>query len=451
MKRWSIKLKIIFWYTLFFALLIILDFYLLKTSASQILNEQATRQIILVVDEVAPTLQVEDDGIYVEGTDEDDGGKFSFEHDGVSFLVYQNDQVSFGTTPTGFDSSDSIQLNKVHLQDTDTGSWMVYDVSIEDGYVLRGLYDLSLINNSFQSIVFIARVISPFIILLAAIAGYFIIRKSFQPIKHIYETASIIKEEEDYSRRIPINESKDEVHDLAVMVNQMLDKVEQSLAREKQFSSNVSHELRTPLTVMQAQAEYMLERAKTDNMKEEVKTIMNQISFMENIVTQLLEITRTKQISKTDMESIDVYELIQVTIDSLSMQLDQKHIQLTLDKPQFDTTITSNQTMMIRVFYNLIINAVKYNKDEGTIHISFEATQNTLTIQIADSGIGISQDNIDKIFYPFYRADESRTQSDYSLGLGLSLVREVVRLHGGEINVKSQEGIGTTFYVSLPK
>ncbi|MBN2540513.1 MAG: HAMP domain-containing histidine kinase [Bacilli bacterium] len=449
MKHWSIKLKIIILYTFFFALLILLDFYLLKTAATKILNDQATRQIIVVVDEVSPTLQIEDDAVYVEGLDDDSDSLFSFDHDGVNFFVYQNNQVAFGNAISGFDSTDPIQLNVVHTYAANGLSWLVYDVSLPGGYVLRGLYDMSFITTSFQDIIWIAGAISPIIILLSAIGGYFIIKKSFQPIKRIYQTASQIEEEEDFTKRIPLDESKDEVHELALMVNQMLDKVEQSITREKQFSSNVSHELRTPLAVMQAQAEYMLVRAKTNSSKEEINTIINQISFMENIVTQLLEITRTKQISTSDMELIDVYDLILMTGDALSPQLEKKDIHLDIIKPNFSTKIRSNQTMMIRVFSNLITNAIKYNVENGSIEISFQAKNNDLIIDVKDTGIGISKEKIDKIFDPFYRADESRTQTD-SLGLGLSLVREVVRIHGGEITVSSEEHVGTTFRVRLP-
>lgn len=448
MRRWSIKARIIFWYTFFFALLIGLDFYLLKTSATQILNEQANRQLLLAVDEIAPTLQIEDDGVYIENSD--DEGMFTFYHDGVYFLIYQNGQAVYGTPPSGFDATDTIQLNTSHTQNNNGLVWLVYDVPISGDYVVRGMYDMNIITNSFKQIILTAGLLSPIIILLSAIGGLIIITRSFKPIKYIYQTASDIKNEEDYSKRIPLNKSKDEVHELAEMVNQMLDKVEQSISREKQFSSNVSHELRTPLTVMQAQAEYMLDHAKTNDNKDEIKTIMSQISFMENIVTQLLEITRSKQISQSDMEVIDIYELIQLTIDSLSSQLEKKQINLTLEQPNFITNVRSNQTLMIRVFSNLITNAIKYNKDNGIIHISFSKKNKYLFVSVADKGIGIPEEHLEKIFDPFYRVDESRTQQDFSLGLGLPMVREVLRIHGGDVSVESVEGIGTTFQVELP-
>ncbi|BCR35759.1 sensor histidine kinase [Mariniplasma anaerobium] len=448
MKNWSIKMKIIFWYTLFFAVLIIFDFYFLRTSASQILTDQASVDVKNATVEIADSIKIEDDGIYIE-EDEDDE-QFSFYHDGVAFLVYENNNIAFGDSPDTFDGATPIQINEFQSIESNSMNWLVYDMAIEDGYVLRGIYDMNPMMNSISQVIMIAGILSPIIILFATIGGYIIIKRSFAPIKNIYKTASIIKEQEDYSKRIETSSAKDEVYELADMVNQMLDRVEQSMNREKQFSSNVSHELRTPLTVMQAQAEYMLKKAENSSQKADIKTIIQQISFMENVVTQLLEITRTRQLSKDDMESISLYEMIAFTSDSFSKSLKEKNIKLNIDKPSFETFVLCNQTMMIRVFSNLITNAIKYNQDHGEIHIKFEIESHKLVTYITDSGIGISKENLPKIFDAFYQTEESRTQNEFSFGLGLALVKEVIKIHGGDIQVNSIESQGTTFKIYLP-
>lgn len=452
MKKWSIKKKIVFLYTFFFAVLIGLDFYFLSSSASKILADSANREITNATIEVSGMIQMEDDGVYLEGNDDGDDqeGIFNFYHDGVLFLVYQSNQVAFGTIPTDFDATDPIEMNTVKTQEYNGMTWLVYDVAIEHGYVLRGIYDLSPTATSVQQILLTAGILSPILIILASIGGYLIIKRSFKPIQVIYQTASAITEEEDYSKRIPTQISKDEVYELGMMMNQMLDRVEQSISREKQFSSNVSHELRTPLTVMQAQAEYLLEQTKEKKIQNEIKTIISQISFMENIVTQLLEITRSRNISDDEMDPVEIYELIKLTGESFTQELNNKHISFEVKEPKFSTVVKSNQTMMIRVFSNLIVNAIKYNKDHGSISIDFKKENQNLVVIISDTGIGISKEHLDKIFDPFYRADESRTQNDFSLGLGLAMVREVVRIHNGDIQVQSVENLGTTFRVYLP-
>jgi signal transduction histidine kinase len=201
---------------------------------------------------------------------------------------------------------------------------------------------------------------------------------------------------------------------------------------------------------MKAEAEYMLVKAKDNQMKEDILTIMSQISFMENIVSQLLEITRTKQISKSELEKLDLYELIKITGESFTQKLDEKNISINIIQPTFQTPVLCNQTMMIRVFSNLIVNAIKYNKEYGSITIAFNKEGNSLITTFSDTGIGIAKDKLDKVFNPFYRASESRTQDDYSLGLGLALVKEVIQIHNGEIRVQSIENVGTTFTIILP-
>ncbi len=449
MKKWTIKIKIIFWYTLFFALLIIFDFYFLQSTTTRVLTEQASTTVRDATIEVADMVKIEDDGIYLK--EDDDEERFNYYHDGVLFLVYKNNTVSFGNIPDQFDGSSEIRFNQVQSLEANGAYWLVYDIQIEDGYILRGIYDMNSVMNSIRQVIRVAGIISPIIVLIAGIGGYIIIKRSFKPIQEIYKTAAVIKDEEDFSKRIRTSDSKDEVYALADMVNQMLDQVEESINREKQFSSNVSHELRTPLTVIRAQAEYVLKKTESAKQKAEIQTIIHQISYMENIVNQLLEITRTKQLSNNDMELVDLYELTNYTLDSFVPKMNEKKITYNIQKPEFSTNIFCNQTMMIRVFSNLIANAIKYNKESGKIEIEFLLDKHNIVVLVKDNGLGISKEHISKIFDAFYRVDEARTQNDYSLGLGLALVKEVVRIHGGDIGVESTETSGTTFKVVLPQ
>ena len=447
MKKWSIKRKIIFWYTLFLTILIGLDFAVIQIFSSQTIDVQASQAIQTATDEVAGLISFEDGNVYLYG---DDDARFNFYHDGVIFVIYSNDQIAYGQLPSNFNTNEPIEIGIVKDQVYNGMDWLVYDVQIQNNYVLRGIYDISPLTNSISQLILVIGILSPTIVVFSAVGGYFIIKRSFRPIKKIYSTAASIKDEEDYTKRVPVDESKDEVHELAVMVNQMLDRVENSINREKRFSSNVSHELRTPLTVMLAQAEYMLDKAKDNKTKNEIETIISQINYMEKIVTQLLDITRAKRLSKEEMDQIDMYELIKFTKDTFAKYLEFKHITFNLIEPGFNTTIDANQTMMIRVFSNLISNAIKYNQENGSITIGFKKDDKQLVIDVDDTGNGISKDHLDKIFDPLYRADESRTQNDYSIGLGLSLVKEIIRQHNGNIQVESTPLKGTRFTVSLP-
>jgi hypothetical protein len=448
MKKWSIKKKIIIINTFFFAILLGINLYILKTASSQILSDQTSREIIDATLEIANEIKIEDDQVYLEESEDDE--VFRYYHDGVVFLVYESSSVAFGPVPTNFNPNIPIEINTIQTQETSGITWLVYDVDLENGYILRGIYDINPMADSVRNVIIFATIFSPIIILLSALGGYLIIKRSFKPIKDIYSTASIIKNEEDYSKRIPTHFAKDEVYELADMVNQMLDQVEQSINREKQFSSNVSHELRTPLTVMKAHAEYLLIKEKDKSVKSDIVTIMSQISLMENIVNQLLELTRTRHLSRSELDSIELYELVKLTSESFTQKLEDNHISLEIIPPNFDTSVVCNQTMMIRAFSNLINNAIKYNRPNGSIKIMFNKTANTIITTIADTGLGIEKEKIAKIFDPFYRASESRTQDDASLGLGLALVKEIIQIHDGVIQVQSVENIGTSFFISLP-
>lgn len=449
MKKISIKIKIILLYTILFGLLLGIDLFVLRTIGFKTVTDQAKTDIVLFTNEVSGQLQIEDDAIYFE----DDDTLFNYYHDGVLFLVYNSNQtLSYGNVPAGFDSSLPIELDTVQSYESGTVHWLVYDTLTNRGYTLRGMYNISNLDASISSTLLVASILSPIFILLAAVGGYLIIKRSFRPIEKIYATANAIQENQDFTKRINIGPGKDEVHELANMVNQMLESMENSLDREKQFSSNVSHELRTPLTVLKAESEYLYELVKTESLKKEVSSMMSQIDFMEHIVTELLQFTRNKKWTETEMDEIDIYDLVELTTESYKSKCDENHISLKVTKPSRPVMIMCHQTMMIRAISNLVSNAIKYNKPNGSINIYFEVTSSDVKIHIEDTGKGIAKEHLKLIFNPFYRGDEARSHNnDLSLGLGLAMVKEIIEMHQGHIEVESLLGQGTQFTLMLPQ
>jgi signal transduction histidine kinase len=147
---------------------------------------------------------------------------------------------------------------------------------------------------------------------------------------------------------------------------------------------------------------------------------------------------------------VNLSDLIVLSAESLREKMEEKHIALTIHVPSEPIVTKVHQTFMIRALSNLIMNAIKYNRPQGSIHIDLEPHDGWVTLRIRDTGIGMSEDETRHIFDVFYRADESRTQSD-SLGLGLTMVQEIIRLHEGTIEVHSVMGEGTTFVIQLPR
>ena len=288
--------------------------------------------------------------------------------------------------------------------------------------------------------------------LFSGITGFLIIRNSLKPINFIKNTALKIHAGNDLTKRINLGEGKNEVYTLANTFDGMFDKLQNSFDSEVQFTSDVSHELRTPISVIKSQAEYGKTNIVSIN---EAKDILNIIydesQKMSNLVSQLLTLARMdKGYHKLNLENINLTELIEIVAESQKFNAEQKNITITYDLKE-DIFADVDEHMIMRVFINLISNAISYGKENGFIHITLQLSEDKkfILIEIKDNGIGISKENINKIWDRFFQVESSRT-GDNS-GLGLPMVRGIVEAHNGEITVESKLDIGSTFKIKLPK
>jgi signal transduction histidine kinase len=202
---------------------------------------------------------------------------------------------------------------------------------------------------------------------------------------------------------------------------------------------------------MRAQLEHTLEKASKSPLKTDLSVLMQQLLHLESIVTQLLELARMRVLTKEDLEPLDLYDTALYVGESMSQMMEKKEIRFSVIKPDFDTIISANQVMMVRLFTNLIQNAIKYNVIKGLIEISFSKTSKDLQIDVKDTGIGIDETHLNHVFNPFYQVDSSRFNVDRSIGLGLSFVKEIILLHQGSVTVESNKGKGTTFHIVFPQ
>lgn len=447
MIKRSIKAKILLFYTVFFGILIALNFiFIISLSEHAFINE-ATQKIVEITQHAAYNVHIEDDGISLE-LDEDD---FGFYDDGVLLLIYDQNTIIYGNAPALFDTSLPFTFTAPIREQSEQSDWLYYDVSLSDRYVVRGLYSITNIDRSVTQVMNMLFILSPILIAFSLVGGYLIIRKNFKPLKSIYQTAQDIEQSKDFTKRVEgVTNPKDEFGELTKMINQMLDQIEISINREKSFSSNVSHELRTPLAVMRAQLEHTIEKTNKSPIQTDLNVLMQQLLHLESIITQLLELARMRVLTKEDLEPLDLYDTALYVGESMFHMMKKKDIAFTVVKPNFDPIISANQVMMVRLFTNLIQNAIKYNVTKGTIKISFSRDQKQLKIDVKDSGIGIEETHLNHVFNPFYQVDASRFNVDKSIGLGLSFVKEIVLLHQGSVHVESTKGIGTTFHLSFP-
>lgn len=288
----------------------------------------------------------------------------------------------------------------------------------------------------------------PLVVLIAGGGGYFLAARALAPIDKITQTARSISAK-DLSARLSLPETEDEVGRLAATFNSMLVRLDNAFQRERQFTADASHELRTPLAAMQTIIGSTVTRRRTPAEYEQALFDLNQeAKQMHTLVESLLQVARhdsTQQTAKFD--DVQLALLLKDVIDSLQPLAEEKGMKLIDQVPEEDLTLPGDSDGLIRLFVNLIDNAIKYT-EKGSVTIAAKRQAgNMVVVTIHDTGVGIAPEHLSHIFDRFYRADDSR--STEGTGLGLAIARDIAQAHGGEITVESEVGKGATFTVQL--
>lgn len=237
----------------------------------------------------------------------------------------------------------------------------------------------------------------------------------------------------------------------AVMI--ILDITEKEAREElrREFTSNVSHELKTPLTTIYGISDMLVGGiVKPEDIPGFAKNIRDEAGRMITLIQDILKLSQLDENTFTDQqERVDLYELAQSAAERLRPQADEKHVTISVIGERCE--FTGIAAVLGEIIYNLIDNAVKYNKQGGRADVDVRSSGDNIVMTVSDTGIGVPADSIDRIFERFYRADKSHSRKIGGTGLGLSIVKHGVSLHGGTITVKSTEGSGTTFTMTLPR
>ena len=339
----------------------------------------------------------------------------------------------------------------------DGKEYIVYDIKVQapprlhGGFWIRGVESVNSTMLLGRSAIIIMLILVPLILLLTALGGYYITKRAFRPVNNIVKTANEISHQKDITRRIEIepNSKEDELHHLSVTLNKMLDKIENLIKQEKQFTSDASHELRTPISVILAQGEYLLDIAKDEKEKELAQTIVDKSKQVSKLVSRLLLLARIDQRrQKFNKDKVDLGVLVDIAVDSMKELAAQKEILLFTNVPE-GTIVDADESLLLSAITNLISNGIKYGNESGHVSVSASKLGDRTEIIVTDNGVGISEEHIDKIWTRFYRVDDVRNDEDNSNGLGLSMTKSIIELHGGEITVKSSLGCGTEFRIIL--
>lgn len=446
----SIKLRLTLWNTLFMVILVVIVLTSLLFIGDHLILSTAKSRLIEVVEENWYEIELNKNG----SLDLED---VEFFEDQVSTLIYNMEGVVIAGTISNLDQFNMALIHDNMVEVTIDGkNFIIYDLLYEyrgePVVFIRGIISTDSVSNTLHTVFFMAYIFLPLYILISAMGSYFISLKSLSPLNHMIETAKEISNSDDLSLRIGLEEKKNnEIHNLATTFDAMFLRLEESFLQEKQFSSDVSHELRTPTAVILAECQCMLEGEPTlEEQRDALQVIQRQGIKMETIIRNLLALIRLENGTQSIIfDKIDLSELVEIVCEEQeSLLSDSETLRQNITNGIF---VSGDYSMVIRILSNLIDNGFSYGKEGGYVEVSLEKTEKSAILTIKDDGIGIPDDSLDKIFHRFYQVDSARSsQEKGSMGLGLSMVAQLVKLHHGKISVESHLGEGSTFTISLP-
>lgn len=290
----------------------------------------------------------------------------------------------------------------------------------------------------------------PLILLFAGLGGYFLANRALRPIQQITQTAQEITAQ-DLSRRLAYRGARDEIGSLATTFDQMLGRLQSSFERERRFTGDAAHELRTPLTILKGQIEVALNRRRNSAAYEKIlQELSAQVERLIRLSNGLLFLSRSDQQRLSfDPVDLDLQEWLEILVEQLEPLAREKELKISTQIPM-DLSVYGDSDHLIRLFLNILENALKYTPTGGQITITALKAPDAIQIMIQNTGPGISQEHLPHLFERFYRVEADRSSQTGGSGLGLAIAREIVRLHQGDIDVQSEPGQGVTVTVCLP-
>jgi len=354
-------------------------------------------------------------------------------------LIFDANQEDFKNFDTKLNGQSIRQIQFPVLNKKKIAGYIIIAMSLEDAnLVLQNLRDVLLVSY-------------PIILLLLFFTARFIAGRNIRPITNITETASAITKD-NLKSRIDLPSNKDELYVLSNTINSLLDRIENAIDREKQFTSDASHELRTPLAVVKGTLEVLIRKPREkEQYEEKIKYCISEIDRLNNMVDQLLLLARfenqkigiSKQAVELDAVILQSLERFSSGIESANISIDFK----------FDNhfTIHSDAYLIVTIIENLISNAIKYSRQKGSIKIHLSETSDFINCKISDNGIGIQKEDLTKIYEQFFRSQSTTHPAIKGTGLGLSIVKRLCDLLQCDIQIESEIGKGTMVSVQFPK
>ena len=288
-------------------------------------------------------------------------------------------------------------------------------------------------------------IISALLAILGGVATYFISGHALKPLREFSDKIEEVQIQNLADSRIEESKIK-ELNQLSVSYNKMLERLQDAFEVQRQFTANAAHELRTPLSLMQVQLDlyHSTQHPGSDaDTLQMIKMVTEQNDRLSKMVKTLLDMSELQTVGRDEQIIMD--DLVDEVLEDLEPLAQEKNIKL-IGKCK-DITMVGSDILIYRLVYNLVENAIKYNHSGGQVTVTAYKEQNHIYLSVADTGSGIPKELRERVFEPFFRVDKSRSRKLGGVGLGLALVREIVRVHDGSITVKSNPSGGTILEV----
>lgn len=305
-----------------------------------------------------------------------------------------------------------------------------------------------------RSILFDALGILLVVIVAGSCVAYFLIGHYTKPVQQLSAHMKEISPN-TLSDSIEIEGGGEEIQELVKSFNQMTEQLDEAFAMQRRFSASAAHELRTPIAVLRTKLDVFKKKKREQHEYDELVTTMETyIDRLSSIITDLLEFAETAELGETEDVSLD--SVIKTVVDDLESVAQNNKINMQIDvqpKAQSEAQtfiVKGNTNLLYRALYNLVENAIRYNNEEGSVNITLETRGQEGVIIIADTGVGIAPEQRELVFEPFYRVNKSRSREFGGAGIGLSLVKTILKRHGASITVSENNPQGSVFTIRIP-
>lgn len=340
-------------------------------------------------------------------------------------------------------SSAVMRIDKVenYIMEIEPSSQNSFVIDVDDSKLLAHIRQAK---NTFRIQSIAATVI---VILLSGVFTYFLAGRALAPLRAFSSYMEKLQTE-NLSEQLEIPKTGDEIARLTCSFNKMLNRLNQAFEAHRQFSANAAHELRTPLAVMRTKLDVLQKRKEPtlEVYKETVATLSEQTGRLSDLVSVLLEMTELQTVQRTD--KIALSALVEEVLCDLTQIADNKGVELIQEKGE--ATLVGSDTLIYRAIYNLVENAIKYNRPNGIVTVGIKTGDDRAALYVKDTGTGIQPENWENIFAPFVREDKSRSHAMGGTGLGLALVRDIAGQHGGSVRIVQSSEMGTEVVLTLP-